>query len=63
LQHQERTSIASEPDFSSLSVMADPKTETEEPGMSFKEPMFKEEIEPPIVRRRKRRSSAQEDDW
>jgi ribonuclease E len=62
-RRQRSTPIASEPDFSSLSVMADPKTETEEPGMSFKEPMFKEEIEPPIVRRRKRRSSAQEDDW
>ena len=62
-RRQRSTPIASEPDFSSLSVMADPKTETEEPGMSFKEPMFKEEIEPPIVRRRKRRSSAQEEDW
>lgn len=62
-RRQRSTSIASEPDFSSLSVMAEPKTETEEPGIPFKEPMFKEEIEPPIVRRRKRRSSAQEDDW
>jgi ribonuclease E len=63
-RRQRSTSITSEPDFSSsLSVMADPKTETEEPGIPFKEPMFKEEIEPPIVRRRKRRSSAQEDDW
>ena len=62
-RRQRSTPIASEPDFSSLSVMAEPKTETEEPGIPFKEPMFKEEIEPPIVRRRKRRSSAQEDDW
>lgn len=62
-RRQRSTSIASEPDFSSLSVMAEPKTETEEPGIPFKEPMFKDEIEPPIVRRRKRRSSAQEDDW
>jgi ribonuclease E len=62
-RRQRTTPIASEPDFSSLSVMAEPKTETEEPGIPFKEPMFKEEIEPPIVRRRKRRSSAQEDDW
>lgn len=62
-RRQRSTSIASEPDFSSLSVMAEPKTETEEPGIPFKEPMFKEEIEPPIVRRRKRRSSAQEEDW
>ena len=63
-RRQRSTPIASEPDFSSsLSVMADPKTETEEPKMPFKEPTFKEEIEPPIVRRRKRRSSAQEDDW
>jgi hypothetical protein len=43
--------------------MTEPKTETEELGIPFKEQMFKEEIEPPIVRRRKRRSSAQEDDW
>lgn len=62
-RRQRSTSIASEPDFSSLSVMAEPKTETEEPGIPFKEPMFKDEIEPPIVRRRKRRSSAQEEDW
>jgi ribonuclease E len=62
-RRQRSTPIASEPDFSSLSVMAEPKTETEEPGIPFKEPMFKEEIEPPIVRRRKRRSSAQEEDW
>ena len=62
-RRQRSTPITSEPDFSSLSVMAEPKTETEEPGIPFKEPMFKEEIEPPIVRRRKRRSSAQEDDW
>lgn len=61
-RRQRTTPIASEPDFSSsLSVMADSKTETEEPGMPFKEPMFKEEIEPPIVRRRRRRSSAKED--
>jgi ribonuclease E len=62
-RRQRSTPITSEPDFSSLSVMAEPKTETEEPGIPFKEPMFKEEIEPPIVRRRKRRSSAQEEDW
>ncbi len=63
-RRQRTTPIASEPDFSSsLSVMAEPTTETDEPGMPFKEPMFKEEIEPPIVRRRRRRSSAKEDDW
>ena len=63
-RRQRTTAIASEPDFSSsLSVMAEPTTETDEPGMPFKEPMFKEEIEPPIVRRRRRRSSAKEDDW
>jgi ribonuclease E len=62
-RRQRTTAIASEPDFSSLSVMTEPKTETEELGIPFKEQMFKEEIEPPIVRRRKRRSSAQEDDW
>jgi hypothetical protein len=58
-RRQRTSSVSSEADFSGLPVVEEAELEGKE--MEFKEPMFKEEIEPPIVRRRRRRSSAQED--